>query len=941
MERGKRTFRTLIALVLILALAVTGLGYPGFMIPLLMKKAKNNVPDEAKTVVTADDVRGNSRAFTLEPCDGFTISAEANALDRDREWNVERLDGDQINELQTAMYDTDYHVMVYDAWEVDAGLEDNEMFPGQYKMEFDLEELGIPEDLWDGVFFIRRDDSGKLYEYCTQRTGSKVTVMSRQNSIIECVIAFSLLVGPSVDTIVAAKSGVSFSYKSTYIPVKDDQGNHLFNLKVTRHQLIIAICEQMKLLEAPILESAYAASVREMKRLYGDTWKEQGKEKERQEAELDYARMKAKNSPDYMALKNDLDKYLKEYLYGEELEVIESTKKYMIMARSYLMNVVGVQMPDYVMDVELSGKMTSGAAGVTISPFIGHPYCVFDASKIWDSESTDIHEAYDQLLLTIVHEFMHASQRTYLYESLANFKFDEAIAQLVEQDALAYFSSTYDGEGKITHTQGMLKNLDALEFYALPLDSFDVTFGDGYSHTVKGDKQADASYPIAPFIRYVWQKHKPDMTYDDIMNKYKGYTRPAITTLLKEIFGISEAELTEDYFEFMKVNQLNMYNRAVKNQAERKTRYYNPSLFCYSNKISRVDLTNNNYTTRVRHLYPESDDGDEIVRMLVVQDEKFEEMLPDTKLIPVGSTKVTNCKYGAVTELKRSGDMDFWMMEVDGGSARDGWFSGTGKSGYTVYTMRAPSIGAGTVEDGLFKFNLPEKSRMAEAGYIDGYRVTIKSSDGVETVRYYKIDGAGEEIGLRITRISNVKAGDNSEDAEPVSFTLSVCEYIREPDGRRIFGPDSDGARTMEQNMDDMLNQMGALTGKITISMGWGTEDDLDLHCTTPSGSEIYYGNKDTGGGHLDVDMNAHSDELSTNPVENIYFENPDPGDYHIWVDNYCDRTEGGDSAAIVRVTIGDQQFIYRLTLGGSAEVMRFTYGEDETVEIGDEYLDH
>ena len=89
------------------------------------------------------------------------------------------------------------------------------------------------------------------------------------------------------------------------------------------------------------------------------------------------------------------------------------------------------------------------------------------------------------------------------------------------------------------------------------------------------------------------------------------------------------------------------------------------------------------------------------------------------------------------------------------------------------------------------------------------------------------------------------------------------------------------------------------------------------------------------------MDMNAHSDELSTNPVENIYFENPDPGDYHIWVDNYCDRTEGGDSAAIVRVTIGDQQFIYRLTLGGSAEVMRFTYGEDETVEIGDEYLDH
>ena len=938
MGKTKKKINKLLCLTLILALLVSGLTYPGFLLPLFRQKIKVEIPPESTYVHEVQPVTGNSQAFSITPCEGFTLSAEANALDKDRTWNVERVSYDTILEQQEKMHSIDgYNVYVFDAWEIDAGLADDELLPGEYKMVFNLRELGIPEDLWEGVSFIRIDDSGKIYEYCSKLDGETITVYSKQNSLIECVILFGLLFGPSSDAITAVSAGVSFSPGSSVIPVKDESGTHVYNLKVTRDETVLKICEQLKVLESPIRMEASQKAVAEMKRLHGPDWRQNGYEKELEIAELEYAKILAKKNDEYMQLNNTLQEYLKGYIEGEELEAITRAKQFMLMARHYLADILKVQIPTYVMDVELSNNMKEG--GVTVSPFIGHPYCVFNVKKVIEIDNGyNMQSAYDEFLLTIVHEFMHASQRTYKWSSYASFKLDEMIAQLVEEDAYHYFTDTYDGEYKITTKEGHLKNLKALQFYALPLDGFSSTFADGKSLSLSGDKQADASYPFASFLRYVWNKHKPAMKYAELMKKYEGFDNPDISEFMKETFGISEEELTQDYVDYMKINQLYFYDKAAALGVSAS--YYSPALFTSTQKENHVPLNNGSYTTRVRHIYPYTQcESADLVRILVVQDSNFAEALPDVHLLPVGATKAVNCKYGTITNMVKVEDMDFWIMEIDGGTSKAGWFSDN--SGYTAYTLTAPTVEAGVVEDGLFKFTLPEKSIAAQAGYIDGYRVTIKSSDDVQTVRYYKIDGAGEEIGIKVGKLTHVDPKKNPEDeGEGVSFTLSVCEYIREPNGKRIYGPDSDDARSMEQTMDDMLEQMGALTGKITISMGWSTYDDLDLHCTTPSGAEIAYYNKNAEGGHLDVDMNADSDNLSTSPVENIYFEDPEPGEYHIWIDNYRDRTEDGDSTALVRVTIGSEQFIYRLTLGGSAEVMRFTYGSDESVEIGGEYLD-
>ena len=109
------------------------------------------------------------------------------------------------------------------------------------------------------------------------------------------------------------------------------------------------------------------------------------------------------------------------------------------------------------------------------------------------------------------------------------------------------------------------------------------------------------------------------------------------------------------------------------------------------------------------------------------------------------------------------------------------------------------------------------------------------------------------------------------------------------------------------------LDVAGAELGKLTISLMWGTFqqhdgpndrqyaldmhgrhagdhvalNDLDLHVTNPKGEHIWYsGRNDSCTGELDVDMNADKSNTSTEPVENIYWQEPPRGRYEIFVNN-------------------------------------------------------
>lgn len=128
----------------------------------------------------------------------------------------------------------------------------------------------------------------------------------------------------------------------------------------------------------------------------------------------------------------------------------------------------------------------------------------------------------------------------------------------------------------------------------------------------------------------------------------------------------------------------------------------------------------------------------------------------------------------------------------------------------------------------------------------------------------------------------------------------------------------STDATLSEEELNQQLENAGALSGAITISMLWSTNDDLDLHVYTPSGEEIYFSVPTAGGGTLDVDMQAYEDELVASPVENVYFDAPATGNYQIYVVNYSDRTVDTSTSYLVRVTVGDVSQTYEGTIDGT-----------------------
>lgn len=136
---------------------------------------------------------------------------------------------------------------------------------------------------------------------------------------------------------------------------------------------------------------------------------------------------------------------------------------------------------------------------------------------------------------------------------------------------------------------------------------------------------------------------------------------------------------------------------------------------------------------------------------------------------------------------------------------------------------------------------------------------------------------------------------------------------------------------------DKVVKAGGNVTGELRSSLAWFTVTDLDLHCTLPSGREIYFGNKidNRSTGKLDVDMNVQAESVT--PVENIIFsskDDMDDGDYIFKVDNYTDRGNGiGDKAGyILEIECRGEVYTRKVPHYDQGEVT-VTYSKEKGIE--------
>ena len=126
-------------------------------------------------------------------------------------------------------------------------------------------------------------------------------------------------------------------------------------------------------------------------------------------------------------------------------------------------------------------------------------------------------------------------------------------------------------------------------------------------------------------------------------------------------------------------------------------------------------------------------------------------------------------------------------------------------------------------------------------------------------------------------------------------------------------------------DVDSRVEENSGQEGLASVSLAWNSEADLDLHIICPGGDVIYYKNRVSCGGQLDIDANNSDENVKAEPVENIFWNTqPASGTYIIRVVNYKGRDVGGKVGFTVVIKNGNQ-----------SEVHKGAVGHREKLEVG------
>ena len=155
------------------------------------------VPDQELTIAEQEGetplppVVGNSKPVDVEPVEGIRITAPANALDKDREFKITPVDEKTWDEADKKIAEVSGEKMLF-CFDLDAGMEPEEHLPGEYTVSLDLEQMGIPPELYDYISIWRQ--SGDYFQkYCTRIEDGKLIYRSNQNSIVVGTLAYYII----------------------------------------------------------------------------------------------------------------------------------------------------------------------------------------------------------------------------------------------------------------------------------------------------------------------------------------------------------------------------------------------------------------------------------------------------------------------------------------------------------------------------------------------------------------------------------------------------------------------------------------------------------------------------------------------------------------------------------------------------------------------------
>ncbi len=420
MWKKHRILTILLACTLILSIIVTGFGWPGFLLGLIPTDKAYDIRPSKEGLKFA---YGNSKAFEINPLPGMTISAEENALDKDRTFKVRDATEKEFDKL-ASFYEENIKEsgVIMNVWDIDAGLKSDENLPGTYKVALNMKEMGISEENYENCRFYRVDSDGKWYEYACGVEGDSVYMESSQNSlilwtIIIAVPVFDMIYRNNADMYHLPELRKSLHLRNidSYdleVDGKKDRFRIILDIGSVKDTLF-KLGEEMKTAQKHAAVRALADTIREssvpedikdpvikslpdeieLHRIPNDLHIAMKPYENKFKDEAQYAKMRdsivdktakkiseyVKDEPEYKKNQEYIDGIKKDSPKLEELknsfEQVNLVAKYLETAYFYLKDQVKVTMPTTVVEVHLSDAKSSDNAGVATTP-------LFDYAKI-------------------------------------------------------------------------------------------------------------------------------------------------------------------------------------------------------------------------------------------------------------------------------------------------------------------------------------------------------------------------------------------------------------------------------------------------------------------------------------------------------------------------------------------------------------------------------
>lgn len=161
----------------------------------IVKRYRVVTPDENSYTFNPQTVKkSGTPALDIHPISEIHLTAQANALDKERDFQATKISSEDFANFASGLEER--KSLVVAAFELNAGMNKEDRFPGELVVGFDLAQLPLQKEYWQFAEILYLDEKGHFTRLVTNLAGTELQCQIRHNGIFIVTITTLALAIP-------------------------------------------------------------------------------------------------------------------------------------------------------------------------------------------------------------------------------------------------------------------------------------------------------------------------------------------------------------------------------------------------------------------------------------------------------------------------------------------------------------------------------------------------------------------------------------------------------------------------------------------------------------------------------------------------------------------------------------------------------------------------